>query len=341
MPDSLAASPRATHLLSSIPAKRVALAAAVIAATALAGWGLASAVDPAALQAAFAGVRWEWVALAGVAYALSQSASAFVWRVGLSAGGLGGVGPGHVLSSHWIGRGAAELLPAQLGEGVRLAAMRRHPETTHEGGCARIAGSLGAFKLVDGLGNFALVGLLTLVIPLPGPAAHLRWIAAAALGVAVVGGLVLWRLRARGAALRLPGAAGRALNNAARGAAMLGDRRQTLGAFGLHFVAAAGRIISLAALLLAFGMPASAALLAYALLVVSALLPISPGGIGVREAALVPALVAAYGLGTDLAIAYSLSIQATVLAVSLVGALIAVAYHELAMPPARPAAAAV
>ena len=332
MPDLLAASPRATHLLSSTPVKRIALAAAILVATALAGWGLTSAVDPGALRAAFAEVRWEWVVLAAVAYALSQSLSALVWRVGLSAGGLGGVGHGHVLSAHWIGRGAAELLPAQLGEGVRVAAMRRHPETTNEGGCARIAGSLGAFKVVDGLGNFALVGLLTLIIPLPGPAAHLRWIVGGALIAAGLGGIVLWRMRARGHALRLPGRAGRALDNAARGAAMLGNRRQTLSAFGLHFLAAAGRIISLAALLLAFGMPPSAALLVYPLLVVSALLPVSPGGVGVREAALVPALVAAYGLGTDVAIAYSLGIQATVLSVSLLGALIAVAYHELAMP---------
>jgi uncharacterized membrane protein YbhN (UPF0104 family) len=55
----------------------------------------------------------------------------------------------------------------------------------------------------------------------------------------------------------------------------------------------------------------------------SGLIAISPGGVGVREAALVPALVATYGLGANTVVAFSLGVQATALGVSLVGAALA------------------
>ncbi len=314
--------------------KRSLLLGAGVVGTALAAYGLAMAVDPGALTKAFAGVRWEWFVVAALAYAASQLVAGFVWRAGLSAGGLHGVGRGCALSSHWLARGAAELLPAQLGEGVRLAALRRHP-ATDEGGCARIAGSVGAFKLVDGLGNLVVAGLLTLVVPLPGPAANVRWVLLAVLLAAALSGALAWRLGVERAKAWLPAPARRALRGATDGAALLGDRRRAMRAFALHGASTAARIVSLAALLLAFGLPPGAALLVFALLVMASLIPISPGGLGVREAALVPALVAAYGLGTDNALAFSLSIQAMVLAVSLIGGLVALAYHHRGVRRAR------
>jgi uncharacterized membrane protein YbhN (UPF0104 family) len=117
-----------------------------------------------------------------------------------------------------------------------------------------------------------------------------------------------------------------------QGAAVLTRRREALAAIGLQLVAISGRVVSLAALLHAFGMPAEAALLVFALLVLSGVLAISPGGVGVREAALVPALVATYGLGTELTLAFSLGIQATALAVSLLGAAVALVHQRL-WPP--------
>lgn len=314
--------------------KRTALIAVTLLGTGLAIYGLHAAIDPGALGETFAAVRWEWILVAALAYAVCQTTAGLVWRVGLSAGGLDGVSRSHALSTHWMARGAGELLPAQLGEGVRVATVRRHP-ATEDGGCARIAGSLGAFKLIDGMGNFAVVGLLTLIIPLPGPVANLRWIVLGFLAAALTFALVVNRIGVNRATSRLPGPVRRGFRTAANGAGLLGDRRRVMGAFALHGISATARIVSLGALLLAFGLPFHAALLVFAVLVMAGLVPISPGGMGVREAALVPALVAAYGLSADSVLAFSLSIQATVLAVSLVGGLIAFAHHHTGLRRVR------
>ncbi len=314
--------------------RRAALIAVTLLGTGLAVYGLQAAIDPGALGAAFAAVRWEWIVLSAVAYAVSQTTAGLVWRVGLSAGGLGAVGRGHAIGTHWMARGAGELLPAQLGEGVRVATVRRHPATS-DGGCARIAGSLGAYKLIDGIGNFAVVGLLTLVIPLPGPVANLRWIVLGVLAGALTFGLIVNRVGLERATAHLPRRVSHAVENVVNGAALLGDGRRVAGAFALHGLSATARIVSLGALLLAFGLPFQAALLVFAVLVMASLIPISPGGVGVREAALVPALVAAYGLSADSVLAFSLSIQATVLAVSLLGGLIALAHHHTGLRRVR------
>ena len=72
---------------------------------------------------------------------------------------------------------AGELLPAQLGHVVRYAAIRRHPAAAAGG--LRIAGSVGAWKVVDGLVTFVVVAVAAMVMPLPAGLGGLRWIAAA------------------------------------------------------------------------------------------------------------------------------------------------------------------
>ena len=70
-------------------------------------------------------------------------------------------------------------------------------------------------------------------------------------------------------------------------------------------------------------MPAAAAPLVFGLMIVSGYLAISPGGAGVREAAVVPVLVTTYGLTAAPVLAFSLGVQAIALAVSVLGALVA------------------
>ncbi len=123
----------------------------------------------------------------------------------------------------------------------------------------------------------------------------------------------------------------------AEGAAVLARRRDAAVAVGLQLVAIGARVASLAALLHAFGMPASAALLVYALMVLSGVVAISPGNVGVRDAAIVPALVATYGLSAEPALAFSLGIQATALGVSLLGAGVALVLMRLSRPGPLPA----
>jgi uncharacterized membrane protein YbhN (UPF0104 family) len=333
IPDALRASDAPTRRL----VRRALVGLGIVAMLALAAWGAEKAIQPDALQAAFARVSWPWVAVAAVAYMLSQVSSALVWAVGLAAGGLGGVGRRHVLSAHWIGRGASELLPAQLGEAVRYAAIRRHP-VAREGCGWRVAGSMGAFKLVDGLVTFVVVALAAIVMPLPDSVAGLRWVAGAVLAATVLFFWGVWRIGPARLTRFLPRFMGRPVDAFAQGAALLTRGRDTLIAVGLQLAAICARVVMIAALLHAFGIPAQAALLVLALMVLSGMLPISPGGVGVREAALVPVLVATYNLATEMALAFSLGVQATALAVSLTGAGLALAAQRL-WPPARPAEA--
>jgi uncharacterized membrane protein YbhN (UPF0104 family) len=299
--------------------RRAAGVAGTVALVALAAWGAMHAIHPGALSATFAAVSWPWVVASGVAYAIGQICSAMVWSVGLSAGGIGGVDRRHVVGAHWIGHGAGELLPAQLGQVVRFAVLRRHPAAA-AGGTLRIAGSIGAHKVVDGLVTFVVVAIATVAMPLPAGAGGLRWLALATLLGLLIALALVYRLGPSKAIRLLPRRLRGPVEGLGQGAALLARRRDTAAAIVLQLGAIAGRVVSLAALLRAFGFPAEAALLVFALLVLSGVICISPGGVGVREVALVPALVATYGLGTESALAFSLGVQATALAVSLVGA---------------------
>ncbi|MGD9694326.1 MAG: YbhN family protein [Thermoleophilia bacterium] len=319
------------------PSRRAVTAAATLALVALASWGAMHAVKPGALRETFATVSWPWVVAAAIAYAVGQIASGLVWGVGLRAGGVG-VGRRHVMSAHWLGHGAGEILPAQLGHVVRFAAIRRHPAARREG-CLRVAGSMGAHRAVDSLVTFVVMALAVMVIPLPAGAGVLRWVAGVTLAGLVLALVAAWRLGPGRAERLVPRRLRGPVADLARGAALFSRREHVVAAVALQLVAVGGRVVSLAALLQAFHMPPGAALLVFALIVLSGLLAISPGGVGVREAALVPALVATYGLGAQSAIAFSLGIQATALVVSLMGAAVALLSDRLWPPHAAGAPA--
>ena len=312
----------ARHLTAAIRRPRVRrslVVAGAVALLALACWGATHAIQPGALADAFAAVSWPWVVVSAVVYAAGQMASGLVWGVGLRAGGMRGVERRHVQSAHWIGHGAGEVLPAQLGHVVRYAAIRRHPAAAAGGGL-RIAGSVGAWKVVDGLVTFVVVAIAAMVMPLPDGLGGLRWLAAGTLAGLLVALLVASRVGLGRVARLLPERLAKVVLGLGEGAALLTRRRDAAAAVGLQLVAICGRVVSLAALLHAFGMPAEAALLVFALMVLSGVVAISPGGVGVRDAAMVPALVATYGLSAEPALAFSLGIQATALGVSLLGA---------------------
>ncbi len=186
--------------------RRALLAAGVATLLALAAWAAAHAIRPGALADAFASVSWPWLVAAAVAYALGQIASGLVWGVGLRAGGMRGIQRRHVLSAHWLGHGACELLPAQLGHVVRYAAIRRHPAAAAGGGL-RIAGSVGAWKVVDGLVTFVVVAIATMVMPLPGGFGGLRWLAGGDAGRAAAGPVRRLPHRARPRGAHAPGPA--------------------------------------------------------------------------------------------------------------------------------------
>ncbi len=312
--------------------RRPLLAAVAVVVLGVTAWGVMNAADPARLRDSFTGVSWPWILAACAAYAATQVTSALVWKVGLDAGGLGAINRGHVIRAHWLGRGACELLPAHLGEAVRYAAVRRHPAA--DGGGVRIAGSMGAFKLLDGVVTFAVVAAATTVAPLPAGFTPVRWAAGLMLAGLIVSVVVLWRFGGSRLAFLVPRRARALFDTFSRGAGLLACRRSILVAGGLQLVAIGLRILSLAALLAAFGLPAAAAPLVFGLMIVSGYLAISPGGAGVREAAVVPVLVTTYGLTAAPVLAFSLGVQAIALVVSVAGALIALVLERRASGPA-------
>lgn len=282
-------------------------------------------LHPGSVAAALAGADPELLALAIGMYALGQTASGMMWRSCQEAGGVRGIPTGTLLGLHWIARGACELLPASLGEAVRVGLVRRHPAGA-EAGAWRITGGLAGYKGIDAAVTALAVLALTLVVPLPGPASGLRWTAAGAIAVAAAAAIA-WRLGARrGLAHRIPQRARSAAAKLGAGAGVLGDPRaaRTAALYGIAAIVA--RVVSLAALLAAFGAPAAAAGLAFSLIVLSGVVPGAPGGAGTRELMLVPALAIAYGLPTDTALAFSFAVQAVALGTSLVVGLAALAW---------------
>jgi uncharacterized membrane protein YbhN (UPF0104 family) len=218
---------------------------------------------------------------------------------------------------HWIARAACELLPASLGEAVRVGVVRRHP-AGRTAGAWRIVGGLGGYKVVDAVVTGLAVLVMAMVVPLPGPAAGLRWTAVGTVAVLLALG-VAWRLGAgRHMARAVPTRARTAARGIGDGAGVLTDRPASRTAAVLSVLALVARLLSLTALLLALGAPPQAAALAFCVIVLAGAIPGAPGGAGAREVVLIPALALAHGVPTTTALAFSMAVQATALATSLV-----------------------
>jgi uncharacterized membrane protein YbhN (UPF0104 family) len=273
-------------------------------------------VDLGAAASALAGADPELLAAAVALYALGQTVSGAMWGVCQSAGGVRGLPLSTTLGMHWISRAACELLPASLGEAARVAVVRRH-EAGADAGAWRITGGIAGYKALDAAVTGAAVLLIALAAPLPGPAGGLRWTALAVVAGVVVAG-VAWRMGAARRMLALvPRRARAAVAKLGEGAGVLGDPGAARTAAVLGLVAVLARVLSLAALLAALGAPAQAAALAFAVIVLSGIVPGAPGGAGARELVLIPALALAHGIPAADALAFSLAVQAAALGTSL------------------------
>jgi uncharacterized membrane protein YbhN (UPF0104 family) len=312
-------SPRTRRVL-----RRLTAASAVACLLALGAWAVLT-LDVAAVANALTGADQQMLLLAVLLYVAGQTASGAMWARCQRAGGVEGIPLRHALGMHWIARGACEALPASLGEGVRIALVRRHPAGARAGAW-RITGGIAGSKIVEGAVTALVVVAIAAAAPPPGPAGDVRWAAlgsvAAALGVVVLARMgVLGRL-----AGLLPARPRTAVRRVGEGARAAVDPRAVRIPSLLALAAVALRILSLAALLAALGIPAGAALMVFALVVVSGLLPIAPGGAGTREAVLVPALALAHGVPGSTALAASLAIQVVALLPSLLLAGLALAW---------------
>jgi uncharacterized membrane protein YbhN (UPF0104 family) len=302
--------------------RRLLWTAAGAAVVILAVYGASRVVNPGDFRQAFADVEWPWVAVSAALYAVCQVTSAMVWHAGLRAGGLADVGRGYTIGAHWIARGASEFVPPAVGEAVRVATVSRH-EAARGPGAWRVAGSVGSYRTVDGGVSLLVVAVLALVMPLPAGTGGVRWIAIGAVLVAGILALGVWRMGSERVARLLPGRLAPTFRQLADGAQMLRSRPHLLGALGMQSLTVLGRIVCLGALLVAFGVSPVAAPLVYCLITLAALIAISPGGFGIREAAVVPVLVVGYGLAVESALAFSIAVQASGMVVSLAGAAVA------------------
>ena len=305
-----------------LPSRNLRAALLTLAIPALVVLAVASmtSVSPASIAGVLASGRPEWLLASAALYALGHVVSALVWRESVVAAGMGSLPVTQVMRAHWLSRGASEFLPAQLGEVARVAALRERPEC--RGRLLRVVGSIGAFKLVDGLFSLlvALVIVAAIAAPLL-PGAEFAVLGAMAIVGLAAAGFAVWRTRER----FLPARARTALEELAAGVGLLRGEHPVAPAVGLQSLATTLRILSLAALLPAYGAPVSAAPVLFALLVLTGLLPISPGGAGVREAAVVPVLIVSHGMGLEAALAVSFATQAVGMLVSLAGAGLALA----------------
>lgn len=310
--------------------KRLITTALVLGLLALTAAMAFFAVDPGEIAAAFSGVSPAWLAAAAVAYGLGQIASGLSWHRCLRAAKLN-VGARQTMMAYWIGRGIGELLPGQLGEGVKLWVLRRHPEA-HTAGWMKTAGSIGSFKMVESIATFVVITVLIAALAPPGPLGELRWAAVAALVLTAIFAPFLWRLNgpARRLGRRLPSRVAKHIKAFVSGGNVFATPMQAVSATALAVFGVAAKVVFFLALLAAFGIPISATPLVFCLVMAASLLPVLPGGLGVREAAMVPALVAAYGLALESGLAFSLGVQATILLVCASGGIMALTLLGLA-----------
>ncbi len=272
-------------------------------------------LDVSAVAGALAGAdRWLLLVAVG-AYAVGQTLSGVMWSTCQRAGGVHGLSLTTTLGFHWIARAACELLPASLGEAVRVGIVRRHPAGGAAGGW-RITGGIGGYKTIDAAITAITILAIVLVAPPPGPAAALR-LTAIGLVVALLVAALAWRFGGDRLGRALPPRIHAVGHRFAQGAGVLCNPRAASYAAGLGAAAIAARIISLAALLAAFGVPAQASALTFCVIALAGAVPLAPGGTGSREVILVPALAMAYGIPTATALAFSLAVQAVALGTSL------------------------
>ena len=312
---------RARGVLAHRGARVIAtlLVVAVFAVLATASLG---AIDLGAIRDAFAQADGRLLLGAAAAYLLAQSISGVMWWLCQRAGGAPGLTVWDGLSIHWVSRACCELLPLSMGEAARVALVHLHP-TGRDAGLWRIGGALGGYKMVDAVVTSLVVCALVLVLPLPGPAGTLRWAGVGVAGFAITMVVAVRLGAARVPALRLPAIVRRCGTLCAQGAGIFTDRPRLALVSGLAALALVVRLVSLVLLCLALGAPMAAAALVFCAITLVGVIPGAPGGAGLREAALLPALALGYGISASHALAISLSIQALSLGTSIVaGALI-------------------
>ena len=259
--------------------------------------------------------------LAGGGFALSLVATAFAWRRAFAAVGAG-VSRADSCARYAAGSLVNTVSPARLGDAVRLGLFSR--ALPSNGRVLAAAGALAALALTRALVN----GLVLVVGAAIGAVPLLPLLAIALAGSAVIAALSFLRRLRRGRVRRL----------AAVIAALLLQPRLAGGLAGWAMVAVLARIVATAAIVSALGVPHPLvmAIGVTAALDVAALLPLTPGGIGITSGAVSVVLVTR-GVGAANAVGAGLLFHAveTLASLAFVAVALALQTHEqLAQRPA-------
>jgi uncharacterized membrane protein YbhN (UPF0104 family) len=263
---------------------------------------------------AFRSLHWQW-AIGAVGFeAAFVTLGGLVWLLALRAAGVAECRPRHLIGAQWLGRASCCVLIGPVAAATKVSAALRDP-AAREAGLGKVVGSMGAQRAIEN----AAAGVIAagVVIVYPGPLAFLRPVAVAFLVLIPVAVLVGRRVGVARVARLAPARLRRLLAPLAAGARLLVHPRELGRAGALQALASICRLGALACLLIALGVPGQAAPLAFCLILMAGALPALPGGAGARELALVPGLVAGFGLATGKALAVSLAVQALVAAAAL------------------------
>lgn len=301
-------------------------------------------LDLAAVPDSLAAGDWIWLAPALAALALAILFKALRWRALFAPEARPSVGV--ISGALMIGYLFNNILPVRAGEVIRAVALNQRAGVSRTQALATVA-------LERSLDVVCLVALLLIALPWLPP---LAWVATAAiLGAILVAALLAAFVlvgpsgrKAQAFAARVlgmfplisPETATRVVEGAVQGLAALRNPRLALPA--LAWTTASWIMVALSAWLLmqSFELDLSpvSGLLVVIAINLALVLPSAPAALGVWEAATLVALKA-YGVESEIGLAYALAYHALNLVPFLVGGAIALHFHRTALRRARAAAA--
>jgi phosphatidylinositol alpha-mannosyltransferase len=305
--------------LSSRVARGVGVVAVAILLAGLLAFAL-SRLDLSRVGHALITATPGWVALAFVLMSLSLVLRAASWQQTLRAAlPETQIGLAPVARATMIGVLASALFPARIGEPSRVLVLTRRLDGPTRGLLAIVAGTVFSQTLINLLALAILAGVTFTGVPLfQGHVAGLATALAVPLAVCalVLAGPRLLRIGRRSRSERVARAAnatGKALNLARRGLVVFARPRYGAAAVACQLLAWTLQWLACYTVVLALGLQPHASLVTAAAILlainVSAVVPATPSNVGVFQAACLVVL-AAYGVGAGLGLAYGIILQA-------------------------------
>jgi len=245
--------------------------------------------------------RPAWLWAAAFAFAGTSACGALAWRAALRAGGTP-LPAGDATARYCVGTGVNAIAPAHLGSAVRVALFGR----VTNGGCWAVGGAAAAVGVtrVVWLGCLLAVGSVSGVLP-SWPLLVIGAIIAAAVAATTLSGRARLPLRVEQCLAALHGLAR--------------SPRDLLIVSGWALAGAAVKIAAAAAIVTALGIdhPLRAALIVVPSVELAAVLPITPGNVGVASAAVAFAL-GAQGVPSAVALSAGVAFGAVELLTAMV-----------------------